>query len=95
MGGDAMSEIPSTPAATLATLTLDRGRARNLELQVNEVTIRDRTLIAVGLFPAKETTGITIGIGATMSAALVDAQNTLQASLDSVDVAILKLARSR
>lgn len=79
---------------TLATLPIDKRRGTCCEMQIITVDKEngDR-VIGVGLFPQKEPTGIVIGIGATRIAALSDAQSTLQAALDSIDVAILKTSR--
>jgi len=80
---------------TLASLPLDKRRGRNCQLKIVRVTSPKGQTITVGLFSVNEAgvvdeLGIVIGAGPTRRAALSDAQDTLQAALDSVDVTILK-----
>jgi hypothetical protein len=82
---------PDPPLVLLETLPIDKRRALNCELRLAQCGAK----FAVAMFPISDPlTGIVLGVGATKLAALNDAQNTLQAALDSVDVTILKIARA-
>lgn len=88
---------------TLATLPIDKRRGANTVITIAKITTSRTGIekIVVALSPEREDAtaqveqaGIVIGTGPTRIAALADAQSTLQAALDSVDVAIIKGSRS-
>jgi hypothetical protein len=89
-----------TPPAIelLASLPIDQRHGRHCELKITRVVNGSDPVFAIGIFSTVDQAagelGIVIGLGPSRTAALCDAQDTLQAALDSVDVAILKGARS-
>lgn len=77
----------------LESLPIEKHRGTKAAIRVAKITDVAGETIVVGLGPETEEAAIVIGRGPTKLAALSDAQSSLQASLDAIDLALLKLSR--